>query len=60
MSKADEFRQYADDAMRRARQSETEKERLTLIELALSWTQAAAQSRSTVVVSDSPPGAGVL
>ena len=44
MSKADQFREYAEEAMRWARQSKTEKERQALIELACTWTQAAAQS----------------
>jgi hypothetical protein len=34
MSKADQFREYAEEAMRWARQSKTEKERQALIELA--------------------------
>ena len=44
MSKADQFREYAEEAMRGARQSKTEKERQALIELACTWTQAAVQS----------------
>jgi hypothetical protein len=34
MSKADQFRQYADEAMRWARQSKTENEKQVLTELA--------------------------
>jgi hypothetical protein len=41
MSKADQFREYAEEAMCGARQSKTEKERQALIELACTWTQAA-------------------
>jgi hypothetical protein len=44
MSKADQFRGYAEEAMRWARQSKTEKERQALIELACTWTQAVVQS----------------
>ena len=50
MSKADQFREYAEEAMRWARQSKTEKERQALIELACTWTQAAVQT-STLLAS---------
>ena len=43
MSKADQFRQYAEEAMRWACQSKTEKERQAYIELPRTWTQAALQ-----------------
>jgi hypothetical protein len=52
MSKADQFREYAEEAMRWARQSKTEKERQALIELACTWTQAAVHIFG---VNDSPP-----
>jgi hypothetical protein len=55
MSKADQFRQYAEEAMRWACQSKNEKEKQALIELARTWTQAACQSESTVVVNYSAP-----
>ena len=55
MSKADQFRQYAEEAMRWAYQSRTEKNKQALIELARTWTQAAVQSDSTVVVNDNTP-----
>ena len=55
MSKADQFRQYAEEAMRWAYQSKTEKNKQALIELARTWTQAAVQSDSTVVVNDNAP-----
>ena len=55
MSKADQFRQYAEEAMRWAYQSRTEKNKQALIELARTWTQAAVQSDSTVVVNDNAP-----
>jgi hypothetical protein len=41
MSKADEFRQYAAEALRWASTSTTEIEKKALIELARTWTQAA-------------------
>ena len=54
MSKADQFREYAEEAMRWAHQSKTEKERQALIELACTWTQAAV-SEHIFGVNDSPP-----
>ena len=42
MSKADEFRQYAEEAMGWARDSKDEKQRAILINLARTWVQAAA------------------
>ncbi len=44
MSKADQFRQYAEEALRWARQSKTEKEKQAYTNLALTWMQAAVQS----------------
>jgi hypothetical protein len=44
MSKADQFRQYAGEALRWARQSKTEKEKQAYTDLALTWMQAAVQS----------------
>jgi hypothetical protein len=44
MSKADQFRQYAEEAMRWARQSKTENEKQALLDLARTWTQAALRS----------------
>jgi hypothetical protein len=45
MSNAEQFWQYAEEAMRRADQSQNEKEKLALIELARTWTQAAMASK---------------
>jgi hypothetical protein len=42
MSKADEFRQYAEEAMGCARDSKDEKQKAILINLARAWAQAAA------------------
>jgi hypothetical protein len=57
MSKADQFRQYADEAISWAFQSKTEKERQAYIELARTWTQAALHSEHIFGVNDSPPEA---
>jgi hypothetical protein len=55
MSKADQFRQYAQEDLRWARRSTIDKEKQALLELAHHWMLAALQSESTVVVNDSPP-----
>jgi hypothetical protein len=44
MSKADQFREYAEEAMQWARRSKTENEKQALVELARTWTQAAQRS----------------
>ena len=54
MSKADEFRRYADEAMRWARHSTTQKGQLVLINLARTWTQAAERNEHPVVVNELP------
>ena len=59
MSKADQFRQYAQEAMRWARQSKTENEKQVLTELARTWMQAAMHSER-FSVNDSPPIATAL
>jgi hypothetical protein len=41
MSKSDEFRQYAEEAMHWARNSKTEKDKEVLIDIARTWTTAA-------------------
>jgi len=43
MTKADEFRQYAEEAMGWARDSKDEIQRAVLISLARAWVQAAAR-----------------
>ena len=55
MSEADQFRQYAQEAMRWARQAKTEKEKRALLELARTWSQAVLESDGTVMVNISPP-----
>jgi len=54
MSEADQFRQYADEALRWATQAKTEKEKEALIDLARTWMQATLESESTFVVNSSP------
>jgi hypothetical protein len=44
MSQASQFREYAEEALRWASKSTTEKERASLFELARTWTQAATAS----------------
>jgi Zn-dependent M32 family carboxypeptidase len=44
LSEASEFRRYAEEALRWAEKSTTEKERLSLMELARTWSQAAYAS----------------
>jgi hypothetical protein len=48
MSEANEFQRYADEALRWALKSTTEKERAALFELARTWTQAATASERPV------------
>jgi hypothetical protein len=54
MSKAEQFRAYAEEAMRWSRPSETEDAKSTLIDLALTWTQAALVSEGKSI--DPPKG----
>jgi hypothetical protein len=51
MSESDQFRRYAEEAMRWAAESKTEIEENTLIELACMWAQAAAESAKPVAAS---------
>jgi hypothetical protein len=48
MSESDQFRRYAEEAMRWAAESKTEIEENTLIELACMWAHAAAESAKPV------------
>jgi hypothetical protein len=57
MSKTDQFQQYAEEALRWARQSKTEKEKQAYTDLALTWMQAAVQSEHIFGVNDSAPEA---
>ena len=45
MSESDQFRQYAEEAMRWVAQSKTEEEKQLLIELLCTWTAAAVALR---------------
>jgi hypothetical protein len=42
MTKSDQFREYAEEALQWSRQSKTEEEKKALLDLAVTWTQAAA------------------
>jgi hypothetical protein len=44
MTKAEQFREYAEEAMLWSRQSKTEDARKILIDLAFTWSQAASLS----------------
>jgi hypothetical protein len=44
MSESDQFREYAEEALRWASQSQIEKEKRALLELARTWSQAALAS----------------
>ena len=57
MSKTNHFRQYAEEAMRWARESRTDNEKRAYVDLASTWTQAAVQSEHIFGVNDSPPEA---
>jgi hypothetical protein len=50
MTKADQFREYAEEAMQWSRQSRTEDARKVLIDLALTWRQAAFLSERNLSV----------
>ena len=49
MTKADEFREYAEEAMQWSSQTRTEEEKKVLIDLAFTWTQAASLSEKKPV-----------
>jgi hypothetical protein len=57
MSESDQFRRYADEALRWAVKATTEKERRSLMRLARTWAEAAAMSQNPMLVgvNDSPP-----
>jgi hypothetical protein len=48
MSEAEMFRQYAEEAMHWASESNTEQETRTLLELVYTWTLAATESERAV------------
>jgi hypothetical protein len=55
MSDADEFRQYAEEAMRWAINCKDPQEKLVLMSLARTWLKAVGRSVSPVVVKKPPP-----
>jgi hypothetical protein len=55
--RANQFWQYAEEAMLSARQSKTAKEKADLLDLARTWSQAALQSESILGVNDRQPEA---
>jgi hypothetical protein len=55
MTKADEFRQYAQEALRGATETETDKNKEELMKLARLWTQAATAAEQA---SSSPSSRG--
>jgi hypothetical protein len=57
MSKANDFRLYAGEAMRWARQSKSEKEGLALVEIAQTWLRAAAMREGVLFIDVHPPEA---
>ena len=60
MTKPNQFRQYAEEALRWGRQAKTEKEKQAYTDLALTWRQAAVQSEEIFGVNHSPPETNVL
>jgi hypothetical protein len=54
MSKSDDFRQYAEEALRSVRAAKSESQKQALIDLALTWTQAALKADASVSNSNPP------
>jgi hypothetical protein len=48
MSQADQFLQYAKEAIRSACEAKTDTDKAGLLELARTWTQAALEERASV------------
>jgi hypothetical protein len=57
MTKAEQFRQYAEEATHWAFRSKTEQEKQAYTDLALTWTQAAVHRERILAVNGSPPEA---
>jgi hypothetical protein len=55
MSESDQFRQYAEEAMRWVAQSKTEEEKQLLIELLCTWTAAAVAAEAIAIPIAKPP-----
>ena len=54
MSKADNFRQYADEALRSASESKSEEQKQALIDLARTWNQMALKADASASKSKPP------
>ncbi len=54
MSEAEQFRQYAEEAMRWVRLAGNERDRLALIKLARTWQLAADQAERIMAIKESP------
>jgi hypothetical protein len=54
MTKADEFRQYAEEALREAFETESDKNKVELIKLARLWAQAASRAEQAFSSPISP------
>ena len=59
MSNAGQFWQYAEEAMLSARQSKTDNEKQSQLDLARAWTQAALRSESEGPAKYCPPAGRV-
>lgn len=55
MSESEEFRQYAEEALRSAAQCKTETEKNALIDLARTWTLAALSVESPPIANEPLP-----
>lgn len=55
MTEADEFRHYAEEAMRWVAKSTTENEKKALLGLAHTWAQAAQEADVIMVPTSTPP-----
>jgi hypothetical protein len=55
MSQIDQFRQYADEALRGANRSKNLEEKEALYALARTWLEASVQSDTVFGVKSSPP-----
>ena len=58
MSKADDFRQYAEEALRSVTEAKSESQKQALIDLALTWTQAALKADASVSINNPPKYTG--
>jgi len=54
MTKADEFRQYAEEALRGASETQSDKNKEELLKLARLWSQAASRAEQSSSIPISP------